>query len=253
MLSKAILNVEWHDMQQSNSYTLVFTGIVTIILGFLLSIAATSLKERQELNVAIDIKINILRSLDFPETQEEPWTTEIIQEMFNKNIISYVVDGTGEKVVGMKVEDIDPLTQEDLSPVFCKKRKGKEVEGYAVPISGKGLWSTLYGYFALEADGITVKGITFYKHGETPGLGGEVEKEWFTHNFIGKRIIDDQGNLVGIQVVKGQVDESSENAFHQVDGISGATMTSKGLNNFLMTDLQKYEPFFKRIRTKGNS
>ena len=105
----------------------------------------------------------------------------------------------------------------------------------------------------MEADGITVKGITFYKHGETPGLGGEVEKEWFTHNFIGKRIIDGQGNLVGIQVVKGQVDELSENAFHQVDGISGATMTSKGLNNFLMTDLQKYEPFFKRIRTKGNS
>jgi Na+-transporting NADH:ubiquinone oxidoreductase subunit C len=240
-------------MRQSNSYTLIFTGIVTIILGFLLSIAATSLKEKQELNVAIDIKKNILRSLDFSETQDEPWTIEIIQEMFDKNIISYVVDGAGEKVDGMKVEDIDPLTQGNLSPVFCKKGKGKDVEGYAVPISGKGLWSTLYGYFALEADGITVKGITFYKHGETPGLGGEVEKEWFTHNFIGKRIIDGQGNLVGIQVVKGQVDELSENAFHQVDGISGATMTSKGLNNFLMTDLQKYEPFFKRIRTKGNS
>ena len=95
-------------MRQSNSYTLIFTGIVTIILGFLLSIAATSLKEKQELNVAIDIKKNILRSLDFPETQDEPWTIEIIQEMFDKNIISYVVDGTGEKVDGMKVEDIDP-------------------------------------------------------------------------------------------------------------------------------------------------
>ena len=77
-------------MRQSNSYTLIFTGIVTIILGFLLSIAATSLKEKQELNVAIDIKKNILRSLDFPETQDEPWTIEIIQEMFDKNIISYV-------------------------------------------------------------------------------------------------------------------------------------------------------------------
>lgn len=105
-------------MRQSNSYTLIFTGIVTIILGFLLSIAATSLKEKQELNVAIDIKKNILRSLDFPETQDEPWTIEIIQEMFDKNIISYVVDGTGEKVDGMKVEDIDPLTQGNLSPVF---------------------------------------------------------------------------------------------------------------------------------------
>ena len=179
---------EWQDMRQSNSYTLIFMGIVTIILGFLLSIAATSLKERQEINVAIDIKKNILRSLDFPESQDEPWTTESIQTMFDKNIVSYVVDAAGEKVDGMKVEDIDPLTQRDLFPVFCKKRKGKEVEGYAVPITGKGLWSTLYGYIALESDGITVKGITFYKHGETPGLGGEVEKEWFTQNFIGKRI-----------------------------------------------------------------
>jgi len=239
-------------MQQSNSYTLIFTGIVTVILGFLLSIAATSLKEQQELNVAIDIKRNILRSLEFQESQDELWTTEIIQTLFDSNIVSFVIDATGKIVDGMNVEDINTKSNSMLAPVYCKKGEGKEIEGYAIPISGKGLWSTLYGYFALEADGMTVKGIKFYKHGETPGLGGEVDKEWFTQNFIGKRIVDEEGNLVGIQVVRGKVDESSKNAYHQVDGISGATMTSRGLNNFLMNDLQKYEPFFKRIRTNAS-
>ena len=125
------------------------------------------------------------------------------------------------------------------------------IDGYAIPISGKGLWSTLHGYFALENDGSTVKGIRFYKHGETPGLGGEVEKDWFTNNFVGKRITDMNGRLVSIQSIKGQVDTSSPNAYHQVDGISGATMTTKGLNEFLMNDLKKYDSFFHKIRLES--
>jgi len=84
------------------------------------------------------------------------------------------------------------------------------------------------------------------------GLGGEVEKEWFTENFIGKRIIDDEGKLVSIQIIKGKVDETSKESYHQVDGISGATMTGKGVTAFLKTDLQKYEPFFQQIRKKTN-
>jgi len=125
---------------------------------------------------------------------------------------------------------------------------GQEIKGYVIPISGKGLWSTLYGYFAIEPDCETVKGITFYKHAETPGLGGEVEKPWFQENFKGKRFLDKNKNLVGIQVLKGSVDESSKEAYRQVDGISGATITSKGLEKFLKEDLAKYEPYFKTIR-----
>ena len=107
------------------------------------------------------------------------------------------------------------------------------------------MWSTLYGYFAIEPDGMTAKGITFYAHKETPGLGGEVDKSWFQNNFVGKRFIDDKGNLVGIKVVKGKADVNSD---YEVDGISGATITSKGLETFLVDDLRKYEPFFKKIR-----
>ena len=107
------------------------------------------------------------------------------------------------------------------------------------------MWSTLYGFFALEPDGITVKGITFYAHKETPGLGGEVDKPWFQKNFIGKKIINDNGELISIKVVKGKANPESP---YEVDGISGATITSKGLENFLADDLKKYEKFFKNIR-----
>lgn len=237
-------------MQQSNTYTLLFTAIVTIVLGFMLSLAATALKERQDLNVAIDIKKNILRSLGFSESDAEPWTPEAVQDIFERNIDSFVIDDKGNKIPDVNVDNI---IQTNQYPVYSNHIPGGGIDGYAIPISGKGLWSTLYGYIALESDGMTVKGITFYKHGETPGLGGEVEKEWFTSNFVGKRIVDDNGKLVSIQIIKGKVDEDSPDAYHQVDGISGATMTSKGLNAFLMSDLKKYEPFLQRIRREGSS
>ena len=225
---------------------------MTIILGFLLSLAVTALKERQDLNVEIDIKKNILQSLDFGPSAKSPWTPDTIQSIFDDNISSIVINAKGETVIGKSPEDINPDVDLNLYPVYIKTMDG-EINGYAIPISGKGLWSTLYGYFAVESDGMTVKGITFYKHGETPGLGGEVEKPWFRNNFKGKKFVDNDGNLVGIQIMKGSVDETSPDAYHQVDGISGATMTSKGLNNFLMDDLKIYESFFNRIRTDGGA
>jgi Na+-transporting NADH:ubiquinone oxidoreductase subunit C len=128
-----------------------------------------------------------------------------------------------------------------------------EPRAYVLPISGKGLWSTIYGYIALDVDGATVRGITFYKHGETPGLGGEIEKEWFKSNFEGKRIFDEEGNLVSITVVKGKVEEliPESEAYHYVDGISGSTLTGRGINEFLEEDLGKYEPFLKKVKNAG--
>ena len=111
----------------------------------------------------------------------------------------------------------------------------------------------MYGYFAIEPDGATAKGITFYKHIETPGLGAEVDKPWFQENYKGKKFVDENGLLIGIQTVKGKVDESSDEAYHQVDGISGATITSRGLNKFLLKDLEIYNPYLIQIRKSFNS
>lgn len=227
----------------SNSYTIIFTSVVTIILGGFLSVAAGTLKEIQELNVENDSKKNILSSLGYKPIGEESWSSDDITKIFEDNIDAYVLNTKGTRM------DIDPSninteTDKENFPIYVDKKNGI-VNGYAIPISGKGLWSTLYGYFAVEPDGITAKGITFYAHKETPGLGGEVDKPWFQNNFIGKRFVDEEGNLVGVKVMKGKANPESP---YEVDGISGATITSKGLESFLINDLEKYEPFFRKVR-----
>ena len=228
---------------RSNTYTLVFTSLITIFFGFLLSVAATSLKPRQDINIEIDMKKNILGALGLKPKISTKWTIEEVQDVYKKNIIGMVLDKNGLKT-DKNPKDIDADKNEDFFPIYIHKTSN-EINGYVIPISGKGLWSTLYGYFAIEPDCETAKGITFYKHGETPGLGGEVEKDWFQNNFKGKKFIDENDILVGIEVVKGSVDESSKDAYRQVDGISGATITSKGLEVFLKEDLKKYQPYFK--------
>ena len=209
----------------SNSYTIFFMSVVTVLLGSFLSVAAGTLKEMQELNVEIDSKKNILACLGYKQSEANPWTADSIKKIFDNNIEMN-------------------FTEKENFPLYVDKKNGI-VQGYAIPISGKGLWSTLYGYFAVEPDGETAKGITFYAHKETPGLGGEVDKAWFKDNFIGKRFVNDKGELVGIKVVKGKADPNSK---YEVDGISGATITSKGVETFLASDLKKYETFFKSIR-----
>ena len=228
---------------RSNTYTLVFTSLITIFFGFLLSVAATSLKPRQDINIEIDMKKNILGALGLKPKISTKWTIEEVQDVYKRNIIGMVLDKNGLKT-DKNPKDIDTDKNEDFFPIYIHKTSN-EVNGYVIPISGKGLWSTLYGYFAIEPDCETAKGITFYKHGETPGLGGEVEKDWFQNNFKGKKFVDENDIIVGIEVVKGSVDESSNDAYRQVDGISGATITSKGLEVFLKEDLKKYQSYFK--------
>ena len=233
---------------RSNTYTLVFTSIVTIVLGFFLALAADGLRDLQDLNVENDMRKNILLSLGFKPGAETPWTSEDIQKLFEENIEALVLDASGQRTE-KDPKEIDTEKDLEFLPIYLKKI-GDEVGGYAIPIAGKGLWSTLYGYFAIEPDGRTVMGITFYKHGETPGLGGEVDKVWFQQNFIGKRFVDENDQLLGIHVIKGKVQSDDQEAYHKVDGISGATMTGKGLEYFLKDDLAKYEPFFKEVRGK---
>ena len=220
---------------RSNFYVLSFMAGITIILGFLLSFTAASLKDKQDFNIEIDIKKNILSSLNIPADQSEILSQSDIQKLYDKEITTLKIDNNG-----MKADD------GALSVYIAMD--GVKPTGYSIPISGKGLWSTIYGYIALEPDGKTVKGITFYKHGETPGLGGELEKEWFTSNYKGKHIYNDDGELVSIEIVKGQVNPNNINAIHQVDGISGSTLTSRGMNNFIANDLNTYKPFLERVK-----
>ncbi len=220
---------------RSNLYVLSFMAGITIVLGFLLSFAATSLKPQQDFNIEIDIKKNILSSLNIPADKSKKLSQDDIQKLFDEEITTIKIDENGMK------------SDEGLLNVYVAK-DGDSATGYSIPISGKGLWSTIYGYIALEPDGETVKGINFYQHGETPGLGGELEKEWFTSNYIGKKIYDTDNNLVSIEIVKGQVNPNDINAIHQVDGISGSTLTGKGMNRFIAEDLNTYKPFLDKVK-----
>ncbi len=229
-----------------NSYVFFFAAVVTISCSILLATAANLLKERQQENIALDMQKNILASAGLGSAEME--RAEILK-LYTEYIRSKVINKSGDEVRDKKVEQLDPKKDVDLLPLYFAEENG-EVLAYIVPISGKGLWSTIYGYLALEKDLVTVKGITFYQHGETPGLGGEIEKEWFKDNFKGKKILSSTGQLVSITVLKGKVAGrySGDQADHYVDGISGSTLTGNGLNKFLKKDLEIYEPYFSTIR-----
>ena len=224
---------------RSDAYTITFTTIVTVILGLGLSYTADSLRDRQILNEELDIKKNILSVLGYK--QDTPWTDEEVQSLYDRNINEIRIDE-----VGSVFDEVDK--SDNFAYTIYQSRENNKVTGYAIPIAGKGLWGTMYGYFAIEPDAETVKGITFYKHKETPGLGAEVDKDWFKNNFIGKKLTDKNGELVSIEVVKGYVSKTDPEALHKVDGISGATITGTGLTTFLKSDLEKYEPYFARVR-----
>jgi len=224
---------------RSNFYVLSFMTGITIILGFLLSFSSASLKTRQDYNIDIDIKKNILKSLNIPADQSQKLSQSDIQKLYD------------EEITALNINENGIISDNGALSVYIAK-DGDQPTGYSIPISGKGLWSTIFGYLALETDGNTIKGITFYQHGETPGLGGELEKDWFTSNFIGKQIYNDNNDLICVKIIKGHVNPNDVNAIHQVDGISGATLTGKGLNNFIAQDLNIYKPFLDRIRAGEN-
>ena len=124
-----------------------------------------------------------------------------------------------------------------------------DIDKIILPIRGYGLWSTLYGFIALEADGNTVAGLGFYEHGETPGLGGEVDNPRWKAVWPGKQVYRD--GEVAIALIKGAVDTSSANAPWQVDGLAGATLTARGVTNLVQFWLGEngFEPFLNNLKS----
>jgi Na+-transporting NADH:ubiquinone oxidoreductase subunit C len=127
----------------------------------------------------------------------------------------------------------------------------QQVQGYIVPITTRGLWGKIYGYLAFEQDGQTVAGFSVYNHSETPGLGGEIESNWFQNNFKGKKILNDHNQFVSVGIAKGRAENLPQNLQdHYVDGISGATLTGRYLSEGLEETLTKYEPVSIMFRQK---
>ena len=231
------------------TYTFVFALIVCVICSVLLSAVSEGLKPQQKLNADLEVKKNILKAVQLKEPVPEKATSSDILKIYESKIQELVVDDKGNVVEGKNPKDLKD-EDKNMFPLYVYK-EGEKTLAYCYPIVGQGLWSTLYGYLAIEGDAITVRGITFYKHGETPGLGGEIESKWFQDNFKGKKIYSVKGKkLTPIQVVKGKAAEvvSGEALDSHVDGITAATLTGVEVNEMLNRTIQAYEAYFSKIR-----
>ena len=239
-------------MRKGDTYTIAFAAMVCIVSSLLLSGTSALLKKQQDSMVELDRKMNVLKAFQVPTKDEngKKIPASQVDRIFEEHISEIFIDAAS----GKAIEDATPseafkkkLEAKEILPLFLWK-DGDEISKYAFPISGKGLWSTIYGYLALDKDLSTIIGITFYKHGETPGLGGEISTDAFQAQFKDKKVTEN-GQRVRFEVVKGSAgDKYPEGNAHAVDGISGATLTGKGINQFLNRDLDKYENYFKGIR-----
>ena len=227
----------------------IFILSLTIVCSLLLSLASEGLRSLKEKNVEIDKKKNILNAIGLNITS---LSNSDIDKYFLNNIDTLIIDIDGEINNILTIPDLVAIENNQTGEVKYYNNDNEYLTMYAdnsrnvvvLPISGKGLWSTLFGYFAIDSRNYsTVRGITFYKHKETPGLGGEVSKKWFQSNFIGKEIYENN-NLNSVKVAKAGY--ADENSLYEVDGISGATITSNGVTTFLLRDLKRYEKYFMR-------
>ncbi|MEN8255440.1 MAG: FMN-binding protein [Verrucomicrobiota bacterium] len=207
---------------REDTKTLVFAAVVCVTCSLLLSGTAAGLRSRQQANEAFDVKRNIVKAFGIdiggmPRPE--------IEATFEKHV--------SEETAG------------DLA-LFTWTDEGADAPSkYAFPISGKGLWSMLYGYLSLNADLETIAGLSFYKHMETPGLGAEIEKDWFQAQFAGKRLYED-GGAVDFTIAKPGTPLNDTS----VDGISGATLTGKGVQALIRKDAAHYAEYFNSL--KGN-
>jgi len=239
--------------QFSNTYIFVFALIMVTFVAVLLSFVSMQLKPRQMINMETEKKEDILKSVGKAEQAGEVSDkNSYIAEQFGEFITeSYVVDFEGNRVEADAFEvtlELEKEMKKDPKsrnyPVFTYTDPAG-AKKYIVPVRGKGLWGPIWGYISFDADLNTINGAIFDHQGETPGLGAEINTHMFEEQFTGKTILDESGEFVSIQVVKGG---APPDAPHSVDAISGGTITSKGLEAMLSDCLAGYVNHFRQSR-----
>jgi Na+-transporting NADH:ubiquinone oxidoreductase subunit C len=254
-------------VQHSNAYIIGFAAAVCVVCGFLVSVTATSLKTRQDQNILLDRQKNVLTVAGLMEPGEDIDASETTQRFEDSIRASVITLATGEATVGVDADSFDQQraakdpARSTLAPPNASKVirlpnealvyevvEAGEVQALILPIQGMGLWSVLYGYIALESDARTIRGITYYQQGETAGLGGEVDNPRWKALWVGRKAFDERGN-VKIAVKKGAAGPADEDPY-RVDGLAGATITSRGVTNMLrfwLGDLG-FTPYLERYR-----
>ncbi len=249
-------------------YIIGFSTAICVVCSLLVSTSAVGLRDRQQDNIALDRQKNVILAAGL-DGEGESLTPARVAELF-KQVKSVVVElKTGQET------EIDPMTfdqaqaTKDPATSSAAQRnaagvlrvphhatvyqvfKDGRLDEIILPIEGKGLWSTLYGFLALDADCTTIRGITFYQHGETPGLGGEVDNPRWKALWKGRKAFDETWTP-RIEVIKGHAGPPSE-APHKVDGLSGATITGRGVSHLVQFWLGErgFGPYLQRLREGG--
>jgi Na+-transporting NADH:ubiquinone oxidoreductase subunit C len=250
--------------------TLMVALGVCLVSAVLVSSSVVTLKPTQVENARLDKLKNILMAADLyttPETIESTYKERIKPKVITLNNGQIIPEDELPQLLSYENFDIkkvssDPAhsaamdAQKDVAGIrrlpkemlIYQVRNGDVVEKYILPVYGQGLWSTLYGFLALDSDLKTIRGITFYEHGETPGLGGEVDNPRWKAQWKGKMAYDDNMKIL-IEVLKGQVDPTSPQAGHQIDGLGGSTITTRGVHNLVRFWLGEngYKPVLSNI------
>ena len=247
------------------SKTLIVAISLCLVCSALISYSAVELRDLQEANKILDKQTKILSAAGLLADDKD------VSSLFNSIEIKIVDLETGLFNTSVNIEDFDessfsrnPNTSIELTSdadiALLKRRENfqaiylhyenESLKAIILPVRGYGLWGTMKGYLALESDLQTVIGLEFFDHKETPGLGGEIVNPRWKANWKGKKVYSDSGEVL-ISVIKGSVDKSNEKAKFQVDGLSGATITSNGVTNLLSFWLGEmgYGPLIKQIRS----
>lgn len=246
--------------------TLIVATVLCIVCSVLVSASAVLLEETKKRNKTLDRNKNILLAAklfkkgdpvgQIPEIFRESVEAKIVDLAtgdFNDQIDPVTFDqreaardpATSEAITADK--DVASVRRRSKNAVIYLVKEGGEISQIVLPVHGMGLWSTMYGFLALDKNTTTVRGFTFYEHGETPGLGGEVENPVWQAKWVGKEIFDSSWNIA-IKVVKGAANREAK---HQVDGLAGATITSRGVTHLLRYWLgdDAFGPLLRKLRS----
>jgi len=241
-------------VQQSNTYIIGFSLVLTIILGGLLSGVSQVLGPTQKKAVELDTKKQILGAIPSEKAALADMTAEQVTARYEEVISSSVTnlngdivteDAAGNAIIAEKVnieKNYKLPVEERLFPVFKYTADGNEA--YILPTFGAGLWDAIWGFVAISSDFNTIQGISMAHRGETPGLGARITEDEIQARYIGKQILDNSGDLVSITMIKGEKNPESKIGPHKVDGMAGATITGVGVNNMLAAYLGYYKNYF---------
>ena len=228
----------------TNSYTFIFAVIMVVVVGVVLAFAATSLQPLQYENMRQEKMQNILATIGIQT--DRAGAEDLFQQYIKEQLVLSKEGEVKEGVSAFEVDLAKELKKKDTEqnfPLYVAEVEGETY--FIIPLRGAGLWNAIFGYIALKDDVNTIKGAVFDHLGETPGLGAEITQEWFRERFAEEKIFDEDGNFIGVSVVKGSADPSKED--HKVDGISGATITGDGVTNMISERLRHYIPYFKKV------